>query len=60
LHGPKARAILVPWLRPELASSDLFSLPDAVAERRVALRAARKTKVQPSRQDRRMNRPKQV
>src|SRR5262249_12827500 len=48
--GPKAQAILKPWLRTVL-DAYLFSPREAVAERTAALRAARKTKVQPSQQD---------
>jgi site-specific recombinase XerD len=54
--GPKTQAILKPWLRTDL-SAFLFSPRDAVAERMVALRAGRKTKVQPSQRNRRKKRP---
>ena len=57
--GPKAQAILKPWLRTDLAAY-LFSPREAMAELATALRAARKTKVQPSQQDRRKKRPKRV
>lgn len=57
--GPRAQAILKPWLRTDLAAY-LFSPREAVAELAVTRRAARKTKVQPSQQDRRKRRPKRV
>jgi integrase len=54
--GPKAQAILTPWLRPELEAF-LFSPAEAVAEKKAARRAARKTKVQPSQADRSKAKP---
>jgi hypothetical protein len=57
--GPLAQEVLKPWLRTELEAY-LFSPREAVAERRAAMRAARKTKVQPSQQARRMKRPKRL
>jgi site-specific recombinase XerD len=57
--GPAAQAILKPWLRTDLATY-LFSPREAMAELAVALRATRKTKVQPSQQGRRKKRPKRV
>jgi integrase len=54
--GPQAQAILRPWLRPEL-SAPLFSPAEAGAERRTALRRARKTSVQPSQRNRAKARP---
>ncbi|QDT67901.1 site-specific tyrosine recombinase XerC [Planctomycetes bacterium MalM25] len=45
--GPKAQAILKPWLRDD-PNEFLFSPAEAEKERRKAQRAARKTKVQPS------------
>jgi len=50
--GPKAQAILKPWLKPELVAF-LFSPAEARAERFATARARRKTKVQPSQRDRR-------
>jgi integrase len=55
--GPKAQAILRPWLRAEL-EAPLFQPREAVAERRAAQRAARKTPVPPSQQDRRKKDPR--
>lgn len=49
--GPQARDILVPWIRSNVAEY-LFSPKEAEAERLVAMRARRKTKVQPSQHDR--------
>jgi integrase len=57
--GPKAQEILKPWLKTDL-SAFLFSTREAMAERMVALRAGRKTKVQPSQRDRRKRNPKRV
>ncbi len=57
--GPQAQAILKPWLRTDLAAC-LFDPREAVAERAVALRAARKTKVQPSQRNRKQKRPRQL
>jgi integrase len=53
--GPNAQAVLRPWLRPAL-DEPLFSPIEAEAERRKALRAARKTKVPPSQKARRRKR----
>ncbi|WP_169979889.1 tyrosine-type recombinase/integrase [Tautonia rosea] len=55
--GPKAQAILSPWLRTELEAF-LFSPADADAEFRARKRAARKTPVQPSQKGRRQATPK--
>ncbi|MDR3621576.1 MAG: tyrosine-type recombinase/integrase [Paludisphaera borealis] len=49
--GPAAQKILRPWLRVELEAY-LFQPREAEAERMVALRTARKSKVQPSQVDR--------
>ena len=57
--GPRAQAIVRPWLRPEL-DAYLFSPAEAEAERKAAMRAARKTKVQPSQRDRRKADPKRT
>lgn len=57
--GPRAQEVLRPWLRPEL-DAYLFSPADADAERKAAMRAARKTKVQPSQRDRRKPDPKRT
>jgi integrase len=54
--GPRARAVLKPWLRPVL-DEPLFSPREATAERQAEKRAARKTPVQPSQFDRRSDRP---
>lgn len=54
--GPKAQAILGPWLRPDLASY-LFSPAEATAERLATLRTARKTPVQPSQRSRAKAKP---
>ena len=55
--GPQAQQVLKPWLRTELQAF-LFQPREAEAERRQAQRAARKSKVQPSQQDRRKIRPR--
>jgi integrase len=54
--GPQAQSILRPWLRTELTAY-LFSPREALAERSTRLRAARKSKVQPSQRDRRKGKP---
>jgi integrase len=51
--GPTAQAVLRPWLRAELGAY-LFSPAEAEAERHAAQRERRKTRVQPSQQNRRM------
>jgi integrase len=53
--GPKAQEILAKHLRAD--GKPLFSPRDAMDERRVARRMARKSKVQPSQVDRRKNDP---
>ncbi|QDV34109.1 tyrosine-type recombinase/integrase [Tautonia plasticadhaerens] len=54
--GPQAQATLRPWLRTEL-EAPLFSPAEADVERRAAMRAARKTPVQPSQRNRTKSRP---
>jgi integrase len=49
--GPRAQAVLRPWLRPNLGEA-LFQPREASAARRAAMRAGRKTPVQPSQRDR--------
>ncbi len=55
--GPRAQQVLAPWLRTDLTAF-LFSPREATEERRARMRAARKTKVQPSQVDRSKARPK--
>jgi integrase len=55
--GPQAQAILRPWLRAEILAP-LFQPREAEEERRAAQRLVRKTKVQPSQQDRRKANPR--
>ncbi|OJW26883.1 MAG: hypothetical protein BGO49_21420 [Planctomycetales bacterium 71-10] len=50
--GPKARAVLAPWLKPDDPEAYLFQPREARGDRMRALRAARKSKVQPSQVDR--------
>jgi integrase len=57
--GPRAQAVLKPWLRTELEAY-LFSPRESLAEHRAERRRNRKSKVQPSQQDRRKKRPKRV
>jgi integrase len=57
--GPKAQAIVRPWLKTDLAAY-LFSPREAMEARWAAQRAARKTKVQPSQQSRKKARPRKV
>jgi integrase len=54
--GPKAQAVLRPWLRVELTAC-LFSPAEATAERQAAKRVARKTPIQPSQRGRARARP---
>src|SRR5262249_30333674 len=49
--GPPAQAVLRPWWRMNLEEA-LFQPREASAARRAAMRAARKTPVQPSQRDR--------
>jgi integrase len=53
--GPRAQAILRPWLRTELGAY-LFSPAEAMEEHRAELRRDRKTPVQPSQRARRRKR----
>lgn len=46
--GPQAQTVLSPWLRPDKPETYIFSPADAERIRHERLRAARKTKVQPS------------
>lgn len=55
--GPKARAIIARHIRPAL-DAYVFSPRAARAEQYVQMRARRKTKVQPSQQNRKRRRPK--
>ncbi len=55
--GPRAQAVLRPWLRAE-PEAFLFSPAEAMAERRSALRQSRRTPVQPSQRDRRKRDPR--
>ena len=55
--GPQAQAVLKPWLRTDLATN-LFQPLEAEEERRAGLRAARKSKVQPSQRNRKKPRPR--
>jgi integrase len=54
--GPRGQQVLRPFLKTELQAY-LFSPKEAVAMQRVEARARRKTKVQPSQQDRRKRSP---
>jgi integrase len=55
--GPAAQEILRPWLRSELPEY-LFSPAEAEVERRGQQRRERKTRLQPSQQNRRRRRPR--
>lgn len=55
--GPKAQVVLTPWLDRE-PDAYLFSPIEAERDRKAQLRAARKSKVQPSQQNRRKSNPK--
>ena len=57
--GPKAQEILRPWLKTELTAY-LFSPAEAEAERRAEQRKNRKTRVQPSQQNRRKRKPQKT
>jgi integrase len=57
--GPRAQAILRPWLKPELRAY-LFSPTDAAAEQKARKRQNRKTRVQPSQRDRSKRNPKRT
>ena len=54
--GPRAQAVLRPWLRPDLAAF-LFSPAEAEDARHVEQRRNRKSPVQPSQRNRRKARP---
>ena len=55
--GPRAQSVLLPLLHPQDLDRPLFSPKDAVALRMVALRANRKSPVQPSQLDRSKENP---
>jgi integrase len=55
--GPQAQAVVKPWLRTD-TQAYLFSPAEAERERRAEQRDHRKTKVQPSQQNRRLKRPR--
>ena len=55
--GPRAQAMLAPWLDSRPDDAFCFSPAEARAERSAALRAARTTRVQPSQRGRRVKRP---
>ncbi len=57
--GPRVQAVLRPWLRADPAAY-LFSPAEAVAERRAASRASRKSRAQPSQADRSKAEPKRA
>jgi integrase len=57
--GPQAQEVLRPWLRPELEAY-LFQPRESEAARLAAIRAARKSKVQPSQRCRKRARPRKV
>jgi integrase len=57
--GPNAIEVLKPGLKTELADY-LFSPRESMAERAVELRKARRTRVQPSQQNRRKRSPKRI
>jgi integrase len=54
--GPKAKAVLRPWLRRDL-TAHLYSPAEAMTERRAAMRELRGTPVQPSQRSRAKARP---
>lgn len=57
--GPKAQAVLRPWLKTDL-QAPLFSPREALEGWRARLRAARKTRVQPSQRNRRKHKLKRT
>jgi integrase len=57
--GPRAIAVLKTWLRPDVESY-LFQPRESMQELWEKRRAARKTKVQPSQEDRRLKRPRKL
>lgn len=52
LLGPKAQAILRPWLREDDPTAPLFAPKQADAERKEKMREKRRSRVQPSQRDR--------
>jgi len=56
--GPKGQRVLAPWLTGRAADAHCFSPAEAKAERHVAMRKARKTRVQPSQRNRAKRNPK--
>ncbi len=54
--GPKAQAVLKPWIRPVL-DEPLFQPREAITEHRAEMRSRRKTRVQPSQENRAKSRP---
>jgi integrase len=57
--GPRAQHILKEWLKPDVEAF-LFSPKEAMQEHSAKARAARKTRVQPSQKNRKVNRPKRA
>jgi integrase len=57
--GPKGQAVLLPWLEAD-ARPFLFSAAEAIREQKTERRARRKTRVQPSQEDRSKARPRKV
>jgi integrase len=57
--GPKGQAVLLPWLEAD-ARPFLFSAAEAIREQKAERRARRKTRVQPSQEDRSKARPRKV
>jgi integrase len=57
--GPEAQALLKPWLRTDPAAY-LFQPKEAMAEHRAERRRQRKSRIQPSQQDRRKQNPKRT
>jgi integrase len=57
--GPKAQAVLLPYLL-RAPDAHCFSPKDSVKKRQIVIRARRKTRVQPSQQNRCKRRPKRL
>lgn len=57
--GPKGQEILRPWLRTDRVAY-LFSPAEAMHELRAAMRARRKSRIQPSQRDRSKGRPRKA
>lgn len=57
--GPRAQAILKPWLRTDLTAF-IFSPREAMEERKIRMRQGRKTPVRPSQRSRAKSRPKKT